>query len=387
MQGVIPGLSGNYERTHMAQLNPEETAFVSEVIDHCLPRPTGPDDTLSPKAFSGQYAAWDGGLEILRSDGTSWPLHFDDSTGTFRAKNQNTQPKLRRLARFLNEVLRLGFNAPLRVDMADCRKFGSRGWPQPDRPRICYNRRDQGKNIMLWPLAGYHGLNTGHFAHLDCVPDENYDARIDQIVWRGNLTGVSNFLFPERGETGRATHRILADLIATPRAPDTLAQLKDELLGVNRYRFVTENINNPDCDFRFSLTPKHEAAANTALLQGFCDERRSERWLQSYKYVLSISGYDTGSNFFDAIQSGALVFKETDGWELFYTASFRPWEHYVPVAPGGSDLAEKLEWARNHPAECREMIAAAIQTTRLFANPQLREIYLRTLLETYSATG
>lgn len=366
------------------QLNTEETAFVSEIIDHCMLRKPGPDDALTSQPFSPLFATWDGDQEILKGNGKPWLLRFNPEKQRFRAIDPEMQPKPGRLLRFLNEAVWLGHNTPVRVDMADSRKFGSRGWPHPDAPRICYNRRDQGKNIMLWPLAGYHNLDTRHFARPDCKIDENYDERIDQIVWRGNLTGISNFLLPERGETGRATHRILGELKSSSYDPDTMERLRDELRGVNRYRFVTDNIDHPDCDFRFVLTPKHQVHADSPLLDGLCDQRRSAKWLRNYKYVLSVSGYDTGSNFFDAVQSGALVFKETDGWELFYTGSFRPWEHYVPVAPGGTDLHEKLDWARNHPAECSEMIANAIHTTRLYADPELREIYLRELLGTYS---
>jgi len=370
----------------MVQLNTEETAFVSGIIDHCMLRKPAPGDTFSGKPFSPLFATWDGKTDLLRGNGKPWPLDFHSERKTFRVRDPEAQPKPGRLIRFLNEAVRLGYDSPLRVDMADSRKFGSRGWPQPDAPRICYNRRDQGKNIMLWPLAGYHNLTTKHFARADCTVDENYDQRTDQIVWRGNLTGISNFLFPERGEIGRSSRDILADLMTSPTDPGILAKLEDELQGINRYRFVYDNLNNPDCDLKFVLTPKHMAAEEEPLLSLLCDQRRSGRWLKNYKYVLCISGYDTGSNFFDAVQSGALVFKETDGWELFYTGSYRPWEHYIPVAPGGSDLHEKLEWARSHPAECQEIIATAIRTTRLFAREDLREIYLRELLDTYSFT-
>ncbi|KAJ7709189.1 hypothetical protein B0H16DRAFT_653825 [Mycena metata] len=52
--------------------------------------------------------------------------------------------------------------------------------------------------------------------------------------------------------------------------------------------------------------------------------------------------------------SGGLVFKATV-FEEYFNDWIRPYEHYIPILPGLSDLLQKVEWARAHDAEARMM--------------------------------
>ncbi|MFN3527116.1 MAG: hypothetical protein ACK4YU_13580, partial [Paracoccus sp. (in: a-proteobacteria)] len=55
------------------------------------------------------------------------------------------------------------------------------------------------------------------------------------------------------------------------------------------------------------------------------------------------------ADFLPLAQGRAVVLKEDDGWESFATGLFRPWRHYIPLAPGATDLAQRLAWARAPP--------------------------------------
>lgn len=46
------------------------------------------------------------------------------------------------------------------------------------------------------------------------------------------------------------------------------------------------------------------------------------------------------------------------GFRQWYYDRLRPFEHYVPVNADMSDFAEKIDWARSHPAEARQIAVA-----------------------------
>ena len=80
-------------------------------------------------------------------------------------------------------------------------------------------------------------------------------------------------------------------------------------------------------------------------------------WQRQFRYILSMRGNDTGSNFIPALDSNSVVLREEDGWELFYSAAIRAWEHYIPLAPLLSDLDEKAGLGAGQPrrmqGDCR----------------------------------
>nr|WP_237422087.1 glycosyl transferase family 90 [Frigidibacter albus] len=107
-------------------------------------------------------------------------------------------------------------------------------------------------------------------------------------------------------------------------------------------------------------------------------------WFHGFRYLLSLSGRDGGSNFLPAAQTQGVVLKEEDGWELFYSGAFHPWEHFIPLAPGAVDLEERLEWARGNPAACQQMSKAARDVCARIANAETRRAWLRMVAEAAS---
>lgn len=83
-----------------------------------------------------------------------------------------------------------------------------------------------------------------------------------------------------------------------------------------------------------------------------------------FKYQLQITG--RMANFpRDRWQfySNCVVFRHEPPHEMFWYSLLHPWEHYIPIATDLSDLIDKINWAKNHNAQCENIAKSA----RLFA--------------------
>ena len=110
---------------------------------------------------------------------------------------------------------------------------------------------------------------------------------------------------------------------------------------------------------------------------------RPMSWQRQFRYILSMRGNDTGSNFIPALDSNSVVLREEDGWELFYSDAIRPWEHYIPLAPLLADLEAKLDWARDNPSECRAIAQRARALCAILGDATLRDQHLRAVYDHY----
>ena len=92
-----------------------------------------------------------------------------------------------------------------------------------------------------------------------------------------------------------------------------------------------------------------------------------------YKYQIIVDGVTipfTGSYW--KFLSGSLVFKQDSEDLMFFHGALVPWEHYIPVKNNLSDLSEKIQWAREHDAEAKEIATNG----RLFAQTHLMPEHL-----------
>ncbi len=360
---------------------PMDHEFVHAVAQHCIGTRTGPGDAVISAGRSDIFAQWDGRRTVLDKRGEPRPLArvAGPMVDVFLARPR--VPKLDRIQGVLNDVLSLHRARPLMIDMQDGRGLGADGMLPPDGPLIAYNRRPGARNMVLWPLPGYHTIGDRHFAQpvpRDMIPFED---KKDMIGWRGNLAGRALAdRFPEM-PMRRASHQILHDLRKAPRGSEAEATLETELLNLTRYEIVTRYMGHRDFDVGFTLPSHFDTLAKASLLARYCVATEPLDWHYGYRYVLSMSGHDTGSNFFTAANSNSLVLKEDDGWELFYTSLFKPWQHYVPLEPGAGDVEVKLDWARENPDRCKEMIAASQALCAKFACEKYRREFLNLTLD------
>ncbi len=398
--GRIPGGPGRktFERrerqleTLQAQLRgaeplrrppPVDRLFVESVARHCAPHAPHPDAPLDTRRHSALQAVWDGRGKVLDRHGKPWPVIRVDGWERDIFLARPRVPKLDRLQGVLNEVLSLHRPRQMEVDMQDGRNLGADGMRAPDVPIVTYNRRPDAANLVLWPLPGYHTIGERHFAQPETPDPIPFEEKADRLAWRGNLAGraLSGRFDPELPR--RPSHQILQDLMKTTRGSETEMALEAEMMQLTRYDFVTRHFGQADFDIGFTLPDQFSRLREGSLLSLYCMKHEPLSWLYGSRYIASLSGHDTGSNFFTAANSNSVVLKEEDGWELFYTGAFRPWQHYVPLEPGAGDVEEKLDWARNNPARCAEMIAASQAMCARFASPKYRREILNLILDSF----
>ncbi len=353
-----------------------DTEFCLRVATHCLGTRAALSAPEQRKHFGYAFTQWDGARALLDRFGQPQPLAFLDDGQIVPTVLER---KFQRIAATLNEIKSYGHSAPLRLDMQDARPYGTACAPV-DWPTITYNRRETAQNLVLWPLVDYHSPGTRAYMHQTPIDPIPFAQKSDIARWRGALAGQPNHaLRPQAGP-----RRFAADMLAEISPQSTKAELRalhEELMGVTRYHLVFTHLNDPDIDAFLTLGSHQNTARNSALLAPLCKPREPLEWFFQSKYILSLSGTDTGSNFLMAANSNAVTLKEEDGWALFYTGEFKPWVHYIPLKRGAADLTEKLDWAKAHPQACLDMSAAAQALCAQFAAPQNRDLYLSLILE------
>ena len=78
------------------------------------------------------------------------------------------------------------------------------------------------------------------------------------------------------------------------------------------------------------------------------------------RFAIDIDGHANAfNNLFIRLLYGCCVIKvgSPAGFRQWYYDRLEPWRNFVPVEADMSDLLEKIDWCRRHPAACREIAA------------------------------
>jgi hypothetical protein len=357
-------------------MNTPDTDFCHRVASHCLGERLALSAPERIDQFGFAFTRWDGARALLDRFGKPQPLTLLEDGQIVPTVLEH---KFQRIAAALNEIKSYGHAAPLRIDMQDARSYGTANSPV-DWPIITYNRRMNANNLVLWPLVGYHTPGARHFVHACPIDPLPFDQKSEIARWRGALSGKPNRALRPQSGPRRFAADMLAD-ISPDSSEAALARLHAELMGVTRYNVVVKQLSSPMVDAYLTLSDDQKTARNSPLLAPLCKPRVPLDWFFQSKYILSLSGTDTGSNFLMAANSNSITLKEEDGWALFYTGEFRPWQHYIPLARGATDLEEKLDWAKANPQACKDMSKAAQAVCARFAKLENRDLYLSLVLE------
>ena len=68
-----------------------------------------------------------------------------------------------------------------------------------------------------------------------------------------------------------------------------------------------------------------------------------------HRYLYDIEGNSFSSRLSQFLASGSVVCKAAPLWEEHYSHWLRPWEHYIPMDPGFTDLDAAVERAESRP--------------------------------------
>ncbi|WP_330449089.1 glycosyl transferase family 90 [Paracoccus marcusii] len=210
-------------------------------------------------------------------------------------------------------------------------------------------------NAVLWPLPDQHAIGLPGFDPATPDDDISWDHKQDRLVARHDL-GVGN----ARWGQARSRQPCLAAASGPGRHPADREAAWQGLCRTNRMAFVRRFHDHPDFDVGIVMAHGFRQHADDPLIAPYCRPRMGPRDFRAYRYQLCLSGYDHGSNFISGLDQNGVLLAEDDGWQVFYSGRFRPWEHFIPVARHLTDLEDKLAWARAHPtpaAPCRVLRA------------------------------
>jgi hypothetical protein len=84
------------------------------------------------------------------------------------------------------------------------------------------------------------------------------------------------------------------------------------------------------------------------------------------------------------MHSTSVILKNSTDSVLWFYPMVKPYEHFIPVAEDLSDLFIKLEWAKNHDAQCQKISANARRLAAEIFNNELIYVYLYRLLVEYA---
>lgn len=104
-----------------------------------------------------------------------------------------------------------------------------------------------------------------------------------------------------------------------------------------------------------------------------------------YKYLVDVDGNSCGyERPYWTLLSNCVVLKQTSDNIQWYYRILKPYKHYIPIANDCSDLLEKIEWAKSHDAEAKQIADRGTQLVRENLQIEHAYAYLYLLLTTYA---
>jgi hypothetical protein len=245
-----------------------------------------------------------------------------------------------------------------------------------DSPVIAGLRRNGAKDTFLWPAPWLHRIGNDDFPGAPKGDDPDFDDRADLAVWRGRLCGYAEN--PDPDDLTQRAETAIGILLAKPEGSAKARDAVRTICRNARWRFLERNAGSTGVDLAFMADDRTRDAITRA---GLTTNWRTDS--PNGRYVICMGRSDGDADFLPLADSNAVVLKEEDGWESVATGLFKPWRHYIPLASGGADLKERLEWARANPDQCRQMSSHARHICAGLADPAGRRMHLTQVLAAY----
>lgn len=361
----------------------ERKTLAAALSEYCTPAEVRPDST--------DFAS-----------GARMPVHFNAASGELRSRGSELLPikrgangryyadpafpALRPIASAVNDIAEVMDHGEYWLDMRpDCLAGSETGNDIP-WPILAPSRRTGAANVFLWPMPWLHRLGTDGLPGVPLRKEKPFENKIDRAVWRGDIAGYA------RGAEGpdlsrplpKAIQSIMATGEGSPRFEEGLNDLSDN----SRLDFIMSYGRSEDIDIVFEPNGRTRKALRKTGMSPFLSLGNDGGSPFDYRYIVSLGGSPSADDFLRLANSESVVLKEEDGWEMYHSGAFHPWEHYIPLAWGAPDLRDKLDWARRNPEECRKISHAARNACLLLADPLGRNMQLTAILDAYrAATG
>jgi len=191
-------------------------------------------------------------------------------------------------------------------------------------------------------LDGYDNNSSLRKEALESVPWENKEQK---VFWRGSTTG--GFFTKDNWSS-------------FPRSKLTLLSLqRPELVDAKFTNIVQCEPEVPSILSERQLVSSH-VSVNDHL---------------KYRYLVDVDGNScTYSRCYWILLSNSLLFKSGSDHVQWYYKGLRPYQHYVPLEHDMADIFEKIEWAKKHDEEVKQIAAQA--TTFAVHSLSIENIYL-----------
>lgn len=229
-------------------------------------------------------------------------------------------------------------------------------------PFFTFAKRSFDKHVILFPdqaaLWGYDEELSEVELGNDLYP---WEAKVEKAFWRGANSG---FL---------------------PNSLDFMTE--NNFLEFPRSKLVDLSLHHSDLiDAGFWPLVHTSKATNKALRKGgYVKSFVSISEHLQYKYQILVDGFTSAFHrAYWQLFSDSVIFKQQSPDYQWYYPQLKPYVHYIPVADDFSDLIEKIEWAKAHDTEVRQITLQAnefAQTHLTYADIML---YIYILINEYA---
>ncbi len=143
----------------------------------------------------------------------------------------------------------------------------------------------------------------------------------------------------------------------------------------NRIRLCQLSKQNPQIlDAKINTVSKPPEVQKLVEEEGLWGQRVSWEELLQAKYAPTLDGICTASPSFQwRLLSNSVTLKQVSNEIQWFYRALNPYEHYIPVENDLSDFFQKIEWAKEHDRQCKEM--ADRSTDFVLNNLMVEDVY------------
>lgn len=238
---------------------------------------------------------------------------------------------------------------------------------EPEVPIVAHARHAEENSSIMSPLCSLRDQDIQNINKKDKV---DFKDKINEIIWRGKLTGVSN-----EGKPVQDNPNFLEECRQYERYNVVLKWRKKFNIKFTHNLLIGRNPNVKfDKSYRESVERNFKIIQKGLLPDMLADHMPFQSRMLRYKYILNLDGNDWGSGLIDSLRSNSVVLSPVPKWHNIINFKLKPWEHYVPLLENAKDLEEKLEWCKQNDKECNLIAQRATNHCEQFSLKQEQEI-------------
>ena len=218
-------------------------------------------------------------------------------------------------------------------------------------PLWSWGKRDCFKDI-LFPVHGALSIYNDHI---------RWESKESRLVWRGSTTGT----WTSRNNKYKLSHRY--------RFVDWAKNQSENVLNNLGITLDVGFIQVIQCDLDFC----EEASLGTVIKPYLSLQEQARS-----KYFIVVDGNNWPFRLATYLSSNSVVFYNGI-FNFWFSRHIKPYVHYIPFKPDFSDLVEKLEYAKNHDEEMKQIAQNAKNFIKEFINSNSASCYLALLFTEY----